>query len=256
MRTFRAVGALIFAFLILVPFTARADDLEVCKAQTPESYNSCKRLADAGDADGLFGLGLLYLQGIGVEKDYVKSFQLMYRAANLGNPYAQLQVGQAYVNGQGVRQDFEEGYAWFLVAKENGNDLAQEGIAFLNQRQMVKDSRLDEITRRANYLYAQTKVKHGFTFDPTESRIPVSGIEEFCEMVMPTVDDVILLKRLGNPRSDAHQLMIGMTDERAIEMMEGLVNWVWSSKVPADDLHEDFKRKCLIRSNEVGFMFQ
>jgi hypothetical protein len=61
---------------------------------------------------------------------------------------------------------------------------------------------------------------------------------------------------LGNPRSDAHQLMIGMTDKRAIEMMEGLINWVWSSNVPVGNMHEDFKSKCLIRSDEVGFMFQ
>ena len=252
----RILILLLSAGLIVMVPAASADDLIACKTQTLESYLPCKRLADKGDADGLFGLGMLYLEGTGVPKDYTKSFQLMHKSAMLGNAYAQLQVGQAYVNGQGTKQDFEEGYAWLLVSKENGNEIAQQGIDFLNQRKIIQQSRLNHITQRANDLYAQSKSKRGFKFDPTESEIPVSGVEEYCDMVMPTVDSVIQLKKWGKPRSSAQQLMIGMTDKRAIKMMEGVIDWAWSTRIPPAEMHDNFKQKCLKRSPELQFMFQ
>lgn len=242
-------------FLITIN-SALAGDLSACKAQNANSYVPCKKLADSGSPDGMFGLGMLFLEGNGVKRNYDESFKLMHKAAMLGHAPAQLQVGQAYVNGQGVRQDFEEGYAWFLVAKENGNEMAQQGIDFMNQKGLISRGRINAVTQKANNLYAKTKNKQGFQFDQTEGSQQVNGLQEYCNMVMPTVDSVILLKKYGKPRSDAHQLMIGMTDQRAIKMMEGVINWVWSSKIPFSKMHNDFLSKCIKQSSEVSFIFQ
>jgi len=235
---------------------AFAGDLVACRAQNSKSYIPCKKLADSGNPDGMFGLGLLLLEGIGVERNYNTSFKLMYKAAMLGHAPAQLQVGQAYLNGQGVKQDLETAYAWFLVAKENGNEIAQQGIDFMNRKGLISKSRMNIVTRKANDLYAKTRNKSGFRYDQSESSQPISGLQEYCDMVMPTVDAVILLKKHGKLRSDAQQLMIGMTDQRAIKMVEGVIDWVWSSKTRISNMHNDFRDKCLERSSEISFIFQ
>ena len=58
------------AVLLITLHSALADDLSACKAQNANSYVPCKRLADNGNPDGLFGLGMLFLEGNGVKRNY------------------------------------------------------------------------------------------------------------------------------------------------------------------------------------------
>lgn len=236
--------------------TAAADDLASCRAQAPTSVPACQRLAQAGNSDGLFGLGMLYLEGVGVGRDFDKSFQLMMRSAQLGNKYAQLQVGQAYVNGQGVARDYEEGLAWFMVAKENGNDVAQRGIDFLTKSGAVRNDRLAAVARRATQLRSASRSEAGFAFDPSKGSVQAADLKQFCSMVLPSVDSVVQLKRYGRPRSDAHQLTVGMTDPPAIRMINGVIDWVWRVDVPAERMRDTFYTRCLRQSPDVGFLFR
>jgi len=50
--------------------------------------------------------------------------------------------------------------------------------------------------------------------------------------------------------------MVGMTDPRAIKMMNGVIEWVWSVGISPEKMHKTFKAKCLSQSPDVGFMFQ
>ena len=245
-------------FVSMITFNSQifASDRQVCKRLTLQSVTACRRLSEQEDSDGLAGLGFLYLDGIGVPQDDKKSFEFMLSAAMLGSEIAQSQVGLALANGQGVKQDYEEAYAWFLIAINNGNEEAQQGIDYLSQNGLVTDNRLTVITQRANELYSKTKKQKGYQFAPAGSEIPVSGVVEYCEMVMSTVDVIIFLKKKGEPRSSAQQLMIGMTDRRAISMMNGVIDWVWSIGIPEEQMHGNFKDKCLKQSQELGFMFQ
>lgn len=246
--------ALVF-FAVFFVLPVQASDLQKCKAQNYDSFEACQRLASAGNPDGQFGLGMLFLEGNGVKQDYRNSFDLMYKASMQGHAAAQFQVGQAYVNGQGVKRDFEKAYAWFLVARENGNSIASRGIQFMESKDLVKKSRMDSITQRANNIYAATSNKKGFEFDDAESSKNVSGLAEYCDMVMPTVDSIIAHKKYGKSQSEARQLMIGMTDKRAIKMMNGVINWVWNTDVQVGEMSSYFKIKCLEKSQEVSFIF-
>jgi hypothetical protein len=243
----------LFANLLVLP--VQASDLQRCKAQNHDSFTACERLASRGNSDGQFGLGMHLLEGNGVKKDYRRSFELMHQASMQGHAAAQFQVGQAYVNGQGVKRNFEEAYAWFLVSKENGNSIASRGIQFMESKKLIEKSRMDAITQRANDIYASTSNKKGFQYDDTESSQNVSGLAEYCDMVMPTVDSVITYKKYGKSQSEARQLMIGMTDKRAIKMMNGVINWVWSTNVSVSEMSRYFKNKCLRQSKEVSFIF-
>jgi len=248
------IRAVCFFAIFFIP-PVQADDLQKCKTQNHNSFKACERLASRNNPDGQFGLGLLFLEGNGVKKDYQKSFELMHKASMQGHAAAQFQVGQAYVNGQGVKRNFEEAYAWFLVSKENGNSIASRGIDFMESKNLIKKPRMNAITQRANDIYASTANKKGFQYDDTESSQNVSGLAEYCDMVMPTVDSVITYKKYGKPQSEARQLMIGMTDKQAIKMMNGVINWVWNTNVPVNEMNRYFKNKCLGQNKEVSFMF-
>ena len=233
-----------------------SSDLDLCKAQNHLSYKPCERLTTAKNSDGQFGLGMLLLEGNVAKQDYQRSFDLMYKAAMQGHAAAQLQVGQAYVNGQGVTKNFEEAYAWFLVSKENGNTIAVQGINFMDSNQLIKKHRMNAVTQQANDIYEKTTDKKGFKYDQNKSSIPVSGLVEYCDMVLPTIASVINYKKYGKPRSDTQQLMIGMTDQRSIKMMNGVIDWVWGSSVSVENMSSYFKSKCLVQSQEVSFIFQ
>jgi hypothetical protein len=255
MRKLHVANIVVLVGVLGFPLYTWAGDLDLCKELSSRSVAACQKLADRDDPAGLFGLGSLYLEGIGVQKDINKSFQLMYRSAMLGNAYAQYQVGEFYVNGQGVKRDVEEGYAWVLVSRENKNPIAQQGIEFLDKNKAIKPERLKYVTQRANELYAKTLNKRGFAFDPEKSQVPVSSVAEYCDLVMPTVDTIIQIRKWQKPRSTAHQLMVGMTDERAIKMMNGVIEWVWTRPLRPEQMHDDFKAKCLAQSPELAFMF-
>lgn len=240
---------------MLFVFPVQASDLQKCKTQNQDSLEACERLASSGNPDGQFGLGLLLLEGNGVKQDYQKSFELMHKASMQGHAAAQFQVGQAYVNGQGVKRNFEEAYAWFLVAKENGNSIASQGIQFMESKNLINAARMNAITQRANDIYASTSDQKGFKYDENESSQQVSGLAEYCDTVMPTVDSIITYKKYGKSQSEARQLMIGMTDERAIKMMNGVINWVWNTNVPISEMSGYFKNRCLEQNEEVIFIF-
>ena len=234
---------------------AHSSDLGTCQLQSSVSIQACKRLSDKGDPDGMFGLGMLLLEGKVVKRNSKKAFKLMYKAAMLGHAPAQFEVGQSYVNGQGVKKNYEEAFAWFLVAKENKSRIAQKGIDFLVQRNLVDKKRFNALTQKAIDLYSKTKNKKGYEYGEPGGSISVRGIKEYCETVMPTVNSIIMLRKNGHPRSDAQQMMVGMTDKRAIKMIKGVISWVWTSKTSFTNMGADFKQKCLNRSNEVRFIF-
>jgi len=208
----------------------------------------------SGNPDGQFGLGLLLLEGIGVQQDYTKSFNLMQQAAMQGHAAAQFQVGQAYVNGEGVNTDYEEAYAWFLVSKKNGNPTANKGIDLMNSYNLVPQSRLNSVIERANDIYAETTNEERRNNESSDA-LPVSGLSEYCDMVMPTVESIINFKKYGKPRSSVEQLMEGMTDQQAIKMMTGLIDWVWRNSVSSDKIGQQFKQKCLSQSPDINFIF-
>ena len=233
----------------------QASDLDQCKELTAKSFDACSRLAGLANTDGLVGLAFLYAEGVGVEKNQVESYKLMLKAAMLGEPEAQFLVGISLVYGRGVEVNYERAHAWFLIATENGNEFARDGIDYLNQKELVRDDRLSVITALANELYAKTKSKYGFPYQQYSGEVKAKNIIEYCNLVMPTVDSIILLKSQGHPQSSAQQLLVGLTDEKSINMASGVISWVWSIDIPNEQMHDNFKTKCLAKSAEVDFMF-
>ena len=66
--------------------------------------------------EGLANLGHLYRVGRGVERDPVRAYALLRRAALFGNDTAALGVAQMLARGEGVETDLVEALAWARFA--------------------------------------------------------------------------------------------------------------------------------------------
>ena len=64
-----------------------------------------RKAAEQGDAVSQYNLGICYLSGKGVPRDYVEAAKWLRKAATRGDAGAQNRLGMCYENGQGVSQD-------------------------------------------------------------------------------------------------------------------------------------------------------
>jgi uncharacterized protein len=88
-------------------------------------------LAEKGNADAQYHLGLLHQNGMGVEKNDATAFKWFLRAAEQGNAIAQYDVGTSYFSGTGVQKNDAEAAKWFLRAANQGFEFAQLNVGLL-----------------------------------------------------------------------------------------------------------------------------
>ena len=85
------------------------------QAQTP-FVDALRALAEAGDAQARFDLGIAYDIGEGVPEDDAEAVRWFRLAADQGHARAQFNLGFMYANGAGVPQDYVLAYMWFNLA--------------------------------------------------------------------------------------------------------------------------------------------
>jgi hypothetical protein len=103
----------------------------------PEAVPTLRRLAEEGDAVAQADLAHLYIEGKGVERDYVTAMKWARRAADAGNAIGEHNVGHLFETGLGVPQDLSAAALWFARAAEHSHDpamaalrrLASKGVA-------------------------------------------------------------------------------------------------------------------------------
>ena len=110
-----AVAAVLTALVLCLPV----------QAQTPE-IDHWRALAEQGDAEVQYNLGLMYANGDGVRRDYAEAIKWYRKAAEQGHANAHRSLGVVYDNGYGVPEDDVAAYAWFSVAAASGNDMARK----------------------------------------------------------------------------------------------------------------------------------
>lgn len=99
------------------------DDIEkflLIKSAAYGGYDQCQML-----------LGLMFYEGVFVNKCLTVSFDWFKKAALQGNAYAQAEIGTKYYKGEGVKQNFNEAYEWYLKAAEKGKINAQHYVAMM-----------------------------------------------------------------------------------------------------------------------------
>ena len=84
-----------------------------------------RKAAEQGLDEAQFNLGNLYLNAAGVPKDLVEAVRWYRRAAEQGMPYAQVNLGYSYETGSGLTQDAEKAVSWYRRAAEQNFPKAQ-----------------------------------------------------------------------------------------------------------------------------------
>jgi uncharacterized protein len=87
-------------------------------------------LAEKGDPDAEYNIGMMYDNGLGVPRDYQKAIEIWLKAAKNGSVPAQYALGVMYRQGRGVPQDNKEAARWWLKASESGLVFAQYNLGW------------------------------------------------------------------------------------------------------------------------------
>ena len=83
-----------------------------------------KPLAEQGNANAQYNLGIMYDIGNGVLQDFAEAAKWWLLSAEQGHAQAQRNLGLMYELGTGVLQDNVTAHMWLNIASANGNEQA------------------------------------------------------------------------------------------------------------------------------------
>lgn len=91
-------------------------------------------LADAGDSEAQFRIGLLFLNGRGAKADSSEAARWFQLAGGMGHARAGYMLADMYAAGNGVEEDAHQAFEWYFFAAELGDPRAQlqTGIIYLD----------------------------------------------------------------------------------------------------------------------------
>lgn len=90
--------------------------------------------AEAGDAQAMNNLGVLYDKGLGVEPDVGRALYWYAKSAEAGHPSGMCNFGRMLEQGRGIPQDVEEAARWFDLAARKGQPEAQYNLGMLYEQ--------------------------------------------------------------------------------------------------------------------------
>lgn len=133
MRKPNALTASLLALLFSLPTLSTAgtldDGLAAFQAGNyPQAFALWKPLAESGDARARYNLGLMFQQGLGIEKNPQQARLLFEAAAKQGDADAQYQLGFIYYQGQGVFRSNQEALYWWGQATAQQHPRAQYNL--------------------------------------------------------------------------------------------------------------------------------
>ena len=93
------------------------------------AFTTYKKVAEKFENDkAQFMVGLMYLEGKHVSKDYKEALKWLTLSAKQENRNAYYNLGRMYYSGLGVIQDFKTSFKWFTLAVEQGMVMAQYNL--------------------------------------------------------------------------------------------------------------------------------
>ncbi len=119
MRALRAVVVLVPTLVLSAPvlaadFQAGLDAAE--RVDYAAALKEWRPLAEQGNTDAQYNLGVLYNHGWGAAQNYAASAKWYRLAAEQGHADAQYNLGVLYDHGWGVAQDYVQAHMWFNLA--------------------------------------------------------------------------------------------------------------------------------------------
>jgi len=114
-------GVFLLAALMLFAGTAWSSDFQdalaaVDRGDFATALGLWRPMARDGDALAQYNLGVMYRNGLGVQRDYREAMRWYRSAAQQGLPIAQYDLGMMYGLGQGVAQDYVRAHMWLNLS--------------------------------------------------------------------------------------------------------------------------------------------
>ena len=153
-------GMLVFILLLKNVGVSRSADFQKgVEAYNKSDYVSTLRewtpLAEQGDADVQYNLGVMHDLGQGVRQNYMAAVKWDKLAAEQGQANAQAALGQMHQNGEGVPKDLIRAHMWFHIAATAGVKYADEAreilVKKLSSPEIKKAQSLTRECVRKNY---------------------------------------------------------------------------------------------------------
>ena len=96
------------------------------KGDFSAAYEEWLPLAELGDAEAQYNLGVMYDEGAGRDRVLGKAAEWYGMAAEQGFVDAQTNLGIMYMSGQGVPRDRASAQRWLQMAADQGDSEAAE----------------------------------------------------------------------------------------------------------------------------------
>ncbi len=103
-----------------------------------------REAADRGISNASYNLGVLYHQGLGVERDLDRALYWYREAAKLGHPEAQYNLGIAYIEGIGTTYDANIAAAFFESSANQGVVEAAYNLGLIHENSLIGKSSKQE----------------------------------------------------------------------------------------------------------------
>ncbi|MDE7413733.1 MAG: sel1 repeat family protein [Muribaculaceae bacterium] len=110
-------------------------------AYKKEDYSKALELFKSieGKREAQYYIGLIYFNGLGVNKDKKKGFKLLENSAKQGYDVAQFDLGYIYDKGYNGKPNYKKAAQWYMKSSEQNNAMAQCNLGYLyNKGQGVK----------------------------------------------------------------------------------------------------------------------
>lgn len=124
-------------FLLCLATSAIAGPLEdghdaFDKKEYKKAYDFWIKPAQDGDADAQYNIALLYMNGLGVEKNERLALMWFTYAGEQGMADAQYNAGVMFYGGKGVYPDHKSAIEWWTLAANQGHANAQNNLAIMH----------------------------------------------------------------------------------------------------------------------------
>ncbi len=117
----------LLSFTLLLPpsiLTAQelsgGDSLNTSSLNAKDFFHYNLREAERGNAKAMGVLGLMYVKGLGCEKNQAEALKWLRKGAQKGDADTENNLGFMYTQGMGVKEDDSEALKWFKKAAAQG----------------------------------------------------------------------------------------------------------------------------------------
>lgn len=111
-----------------------------------KAFDTYTILANQGDHNAQYMVGMMYLDGRGVTQDAQAGIRFLNLSSDQGNPNAQNSLGFYYENGWRVKQDYKEATRLYTLASQQGHQEATHSLRRLQTRDLG-DKKLENVAQ-------------------------------------------------------------------------------------------------------------